>query len=335
MNAPERTVTMADVAREAGVAPMTVSNCYRAPAKVRPETFARVAAAAIKLGYVRNLMAGGLASGRSQVVGVTVPSLQNSNFIGTIQGLEDRLSQLGYQLMLTVASNAAKEAAAVHAFVERRVDGIVLTGVEHDPSTVQTLHQAAIPVVETWNLKGPFIDMGVGFSVYDAARQMTQHILACGYRKVGFAGLEPRDTVRFLERQRGFQDALAEAGLRSDLLAYGTESMGFSAGKLALDTLLALEPGLDAMFCVTDVVAAGVLFECVRRRWSVPGRLGIAGYGDYEISSETSPKLTTVRSPVYEMGVAAADMVIDKLANPRLARRVLDIGYRLMLRESL
>jgi len=78
-----------------------------------------------------------------------------------------------------------------------------------------------------------------------------------------------------------------------------------------------------------------VLFECVRPRWSVPGRLGIAGYGDYEISSEISPKLTTVQSPVYEMGVAAAEMVVEKPINPRLSRRVQDIGYRLMLRESL
>jgi LacI family gluconate utilization system Gnt-I transcriptional repressor len=334
-NAIARTVTMADVALEANVAAMTVSNCYRAPARVHPETFARVAAAATKLGYLRNLVAGGLASGRSQVIGVAVPSLQNSNFVGTIQGLEDRLSRLGYQLMLTIASTAAREHAAVRAFVERRVDGIVLTGTQHDEAMVSLLKNAGVPVVETWSLKGPFLDMGVGFSLYDAAHQMAQHIVSRGYRKVGFAGLEPRETLRFLERQTGFQDALRQAGLRHDLLAFGTESMGFSAGKVAMEKLLEIEPGLDAIFCVTDVVAAGVLFECVRRGWSVPGRLGIAGYGDYEIASETSPKISTVRSPAYEMGVAAADLVVDRLTTSVSTSKVLDVGYELMLRESL
>lgn len=325
---------MAD-AREAKVAPMTVSNCYRAPSKVHPETFARVAAAAAKLGYLRNLVAGGLASGRSQVIGVAVPSLQNSNFVGTIQGLEDRLSQSGYQLMLTITSTAAKEAAAVRAFVERRVDGIVLTGTQHDDATLSTLRNAGVPVVETWSLKGPFLDMGAGFSMYDAAQQMAQHIVARGYRKIGFAGLEPRSTFRFLERQKGFQQALRQAGLRNDLLAFGTESMGFSAGKVTMEKLLQMEPDLEAIFCVTDVVAAGVLFECVRRGWSVPGRLGIAGYGDYEIASEISPKLTTVRSPAYEMGVAAADLVVECLASTTSQTKVRDVGYELMIRESL
>ncbi|MDB5826263.1 MAG: transcriptional regulator, LacI family [Variovorax sp.] len=231
-------------------------------------------------------------------------------------------------------ATAAREHAAVRASVERRVDGIVLTGTQHDEAMVSLLKNAGVPVVETWSLKGPFLDMGVGFSLYDAAHQMAQHILSRGYRKVGFAGLEPRDTLRFLERQTGFQDALRQAGLRHDLLAFGTESMGFSAGKVAMEKLLEIEPGLDAIFCVTDVVAAGVLFECVRRGWSVPGKLGIAGYGDYEIASETSPKISTVRSPAYEMGVAAADLVVDRLTTSVSTSKVLDVGYELMLRES-
>jgi LacI family gluconate utilization system Gnt-I transcriptional repressor len=326
---------MLDVAKVAGVAPMTVSNCYRAPSRVHPETLAKVMVAAKKLGYVRNLMAGGLASGRSQVVGVVVPSLQNSNFAQTIQGLQDRLQELDYHLMLAVASTPEREKASVRTFVERRVDGIVLTGVDHDTSTVHLLRSAGMGVVETWSLRGPFIDMGVGFSLYDAARDMAALMVERGYRRIGFAGFKPATTERFHERQRGFQDAMKAAGLRSDLLAFADQSAGFAAGRITLEALLAQEPKLDGMFCVTDILAAGAVFECARRGWSVPGRLGIAGYGDYDIASELSPKLTTVSTPSYEMGVAAADMLVNRLSGSGARERVREVGYSLAVRDSL
>lgn len=329
-----RRVTMSDVAKAAGVAPMTVSNCYRAPSKVRPDTLAKVAAAARKLGYVRNLVAGGLASGRSNVVGVLVPSLQNSNFFTMVDGLEDRLSAQGYQMMLSVAKNRASEQSAVRALVERRVDGIVLTGAEHDPGTEAMLRAAQIPIVETWSLKGPFIQMGVGFSLYDAAREITEYLLHKGYRKIGFAGFNPHQSARFHERQRGFQDALAAAGLPSDLLAYSDEARGFSAGTIVLEQLIRKEPGLEAVFCVTDVLAAGVIFECMRRGWKVPDRLAVAGYGDYEIASEMTPAITTVRTPGYEMGVAAAQLLADSLANGIVTSEVVNVGYTLKIRGS-
>jgi LacI family gluconate utilization system Gnt-I transcriptional repressor len=331
----QRRVTMSDVAKLAGVAPMTVSNCFRASSRVHPETLAKVTAAAKKLGYVRNLVAGGLASGRNQVIGVLVPSLQNSNFAQTLQGLEDRLHVLEYQLMLAVAATPEREQASVRTFIERRVDGIVLTGVEHDAATIDLLRSSGLAVVETWSLRGPFIDMGVGFSLYDAAREMAALMVQRGYRRIGFAGFNPPMTDRFHERQRGFQDAMKAAGLRSDLLAYAEQSAGFAAGRITMDALLVQDPELDALFCATDILAAGAIFECARRRWPVPGRMGIAGYGNYEIASEMTPKLTTVSTPGYEMGVAAADMLVAKLSGDTPRERIRDVGYALTLRDSL
>lgn len=326
---------MGDVARLAGVAPMTVSNCYRAPGKVRPDTFAKVEAAARKLGYVRNLVAGGLASGRSQAVGVLVPSLQNSNFIEMVQGLEDRLSSLDHHLMLSVAPTRDKELASVRTFIERQADGIVLTGVEHDAATVDLLRRARVPVVETWrSLHGPLIDMGAGFSLYDAAFDIVTIMIGKGYRRIGFAGLNPPQTERFFERQRGYQDAMRRAGLRDDLLAFSEQPQGFRAGRITLESLLAQEPALDAIFCATDVLAVGALFECMRRGWPVPGRLGIAGYGDYEIASEVTPTLTTVRTRGYDMGVAAANLIVDDHADGA-ADTMLDVGYEVIERNSL
>jgi LacI family gluconate utilization system Gnt-I transcriptional repressor len=251
-----------------------------------------------------------------------------------VDGLQDRLAAQGYQMMLSVAKDSAAEESAVRTFIEQRVDGIVLTGIEHTAMTVAMLRAAALPVVETWSLRGPFIQMGVGFSLYDAARELTEYLVRQGYRKIGFGGFEPHHSARFLERQRGYQDAMRAAGLRDDLLAYCNDALGFSGGAVILAQLLSQEPAMDAVFCVTDVLAAGAIFECVRRGWPVPDRLAVAGYGDYEIASEITPAITTVRTPGYEMGGAAANLLTECLARNAMGSEVVNVGYTLKIRES-
>lgn len=332
----ERTtpVKMSDVARAAGVSLMTVSNAFQQPGKVRAETRERIFAAAAELGYVPNLIAGNLASGRSRVVAAVVPSLRNSNFARMIQGLTDHLERRGYELLLAMADTPERQLMAVTTFLGRRVDGILLTGTEHGPEVRSLLEAARIPVVETWNLDGPFIDMAVGFSNYEAARALTELMISRGYRHIGFAGFEPRD-LRFRERQRGFQDALSAAGLRDDLLCFGPEALGFSGGRVALDHLLGREPRLQAMCCVTDIFAVGVLFECMRRGWSVPERFAVAGYGDFEIAAEVPPGLTTVSTRGYAIGGTAAELLVDKAETGLVAEAIRDVGYELVLRGSL
>jgi LacI family gluconate utilization system Gnt-I transcriptional repressor len=121
---------MSDVARAAGVSSMTVSNCFKYPEKVVEETRRNVLEAAAKLGYVPNLIAGNLASGRSKIVAAITPSIQNSNFAGMIMGLENELGAHGYHLMVSVVEAPEREYEAARALIGRRVDGIVLTGVD-------------------------------------------------------------------------------------------------------------------------------------------------------------------------------------------------------------
>lgn len=325
---------MSDVAHEAGVSTMTVSNCFKHPDKVVPETRERVLAAAAKLGYVPNLMAGNLASGRSNIVAAITPSIQNSNFAGMIMGLENELEAHGYHLIVSVVEVAGREYEAVRALIGRRVDGIVLTGVDRDVPTRRLLEQSGIATVETWNLGGPFIDMGVGFSTRDAARQATQLMIDRGLRRIGVAGYETAGNQRFLERLDGFKDAMRNAGLGTDLVASVSGWSGFAGGKLALEQLIAREPELEGIFCFTDVLAAGVIFECMRRGWSVPDRLAVVGYGDYEIAAELPPGLTTVHTPGDRIGEEAARMIIARCTGVPIERSIVDVGYSIVRRGS-
>lgn len=327
-------IKMEHVANAAGVSLMTVSNSFQQPSKVRPETRERVFAVAAELGYVPNAIAGNLASGRSRVVGAIVPSLRNSNFAGMMQGLTEYLETQNYQLLLANADTPERQMKSLRAFLGRRVDGLVLTGTEHPPGLRLLVQTAGVPVVEAWNLDGPFIDMAVGFSNYRAARALTELIIERGYRQIGFAGYEPRES-RFRERQRGFQDALVEAGLRNDLLYFGPESLGYSGGRLAMDHLLEIEPELQALFCVTDIFAVGALFETMRRGWAAPERFAVTGFGDYEIAAEVPPGLTTVGLRSHSIGRAAAEMLIRKATGVAVESPVHDVGYEIVMRGSL
>ena len=129
------TVKMTDVARMAGVSSMTVSNTFKFPDKVVPETRQKVLDAAKALGYIPNLIAGELASGRSRVVAAITPSIRNSDFADMIMGLEAELNQDGYQLVISVIDRPDREHDAVRTLIGRRVDGIVLTGADRDATT--------------------------------------------------------------------------------------------------------------------------------------------------------------------------------------------------------
>ncbi len=313
---------------------MTVSNCFKYPEKVIEETRERVFKTAAMLGYVPNLMAGTLASGRSKIVAAITPSIQNSNFAGMLMGLETELEAQGYHLIASVVEAPEREYEAVRALIGRRVDGIVLTGVDRGDATRRLLEQSGVPTVETWNLSGPFIDMGVGFSTQDAARDATQIMIGKGLRHIGIAGYDTKGNLRFQQRLNGFQEAMTAAGLRDDLIATVPAWTGFAGGKIALEQLLAQDSDLEGVFCFTDVLAVGVIFDCMRRGWHIPERMAVVGYGDYEIAAELPPGLTTVHTPGDEIGKIAARMIIERCNGAANENKIVDVGYRLVIRGS-
>ncbi|NSY46508.1 MULTISPECIES: LacI family DNA-binding transcriptional regulator [Agrobacterium] len=327
-------VGIRDVAREAGVSTMTVTNAFKYPDKVVAETRNRVIEVAQRLNYVPNLVAAGFSSGKTKVVAAITPSIRNSNFAGMIMGLEHELEKNGYHLIVSVVETPAREYDAVMAVIGRRVDGIVLTGVDRDDKTRRLLQQTGIPIVETWNLSGPFVDIGVGFSTQTAAREATQIMVDKGLSNIGVAGYDTHGNKRFQERLDGFLEALTLAGLRTDLIATVPGWSGFSGGKDALERLHAIEPKLDGVFCFTDVLAAGVIFECMRKGINVPKDLAVVGYGDYEIAAELPPGLTTVHTPGDLIGEHAARMVMARCRGEVQDIRVVDVGYNIVVRGS-
>ncbi len=324
---------MRDVARAAGVSAMTVSNTFKYPERVQPETRQRVLEQALELGYVPNLMAGNLAAGESRVIGGTIPSIRNSSFYKYVLGMQRAVSEHGYKLVLMLADTMAQERAAVEALIGLRVAGLVLVGTDHDRLTVSLLGKVGLPVVESWT-RGPVMDMGVGFDTSEATRQAVRLLLREGRRRVALIIHDGPASRRFVERIPAFQEEMARAGLSGDLVHAVPVSDGFGSGAAALDALLASAPDLEAVICPTDIVAAGVVFECQRRGIQVPKQLAVAGWGDYEIGREMTPQLTTICPRSEIMGSQAIELLVERVQGRIRGPRLADTGFTLIERAS-
>jgi LacI family gluconate utilization system Gnt-I transcriptional repressor len=324
-----------DVAQAARVSTMTVVRVLRDRDKVAPKTRTRVERVLRETGYTPDLVARGLASKRSGLIGAVVPLLTNSLIAEIMQGLSDTLGADGLHLILGASGfSAAGEEALVRAFLSRRVDALYLTGVIHTRETVRMLKRAGIPVVEGGNLTDRPIDMLVGYSNIDAGRAVTRYLVDRGYAPVGYIGAFPRDNDRARDRRRGYELALRSAGVKVDATLCVETTLDIDAGATAMATLLARRPDVRAVFCSADALGVGALFECQRRRLAIPERIAIAGFDDMPIAGQVVPPLTTLRVPRYDIGRRAGDLIRARLAQQAVTASVVDCGFELVARAS-
>lgn len=327
---------MEDIARLAGVSVITVSRVLREPARVAEPTRARVLSAIETTGYVPNLVARSLKSRRSGIIAAVIPSVTHSIVAEVIRGMTEVLNDEGLHLLLADSGFSPKEEEAlVAAFLARRPDAMYLTGTTHTLGTRRMLDTARIPVVEAGNLTQSPIDMVVGYSNFEAARAMAHALIASGRRTIGYVGQKGRDYIdRVRDRHSGYCAGLRDKKLRPRETLQAEVELSYRGGAAGLREILGREPKLDAVFCTSDIIAIGVLFECQRQALAVPGRVAISGMDDQEIASQCVPALTTIRMPRYEMGRRAAALLCRRLAGVTIDSGSVDLGFEVVLRQT-
>lgn len=326
-------ITLGDVARLAGVSPITASRALNTPEQVAKETLERVRDAVARTGYVPNRLAGGLASSRSRLVAAVVPTIAGPVFMEMVQSLTHELDAAGYQLMLGQSGyTASREDALLDAIIGRRPDGIVLTGIMHSAEGRKRLLASGIPVVETWDLTPTPIDMLVGFSHTDAAAAVARHLHAKGRRHLA---LLSGDDERAERRNRGFIAEARALGIEAEIPVLRVPApTTLRSGRDGLAQLLHTSPEVDGVFCSSDLLALGVLTEAAARGLAVPGRLSIVGFGDLAFAGDTHPALSTVRIDGTGIGRQAARFIVDRAAGRAVVDKVVDLGFQVIERGS-
>jgi len=324
--------TMEDVARAANVGRMTVSRALNQPELVSPESLAAVQAAIEKLGYVQNLNAGSLASNRSRIIGALIPTIENAFFSETISGLSQTLARKGYQLLLgQCLYDAAEEMRLIDAFVGRRVDGIMLIRTSRPADLDNRIRRCGIPFVEAWDTSNRQIDMLVGLSHRDAGAAAARYLAGKGRHRLGYLG---SDEARSNARLKGLRAAAKQAGLPNPEAVMLDRPSGINDARAMLDRLLETRPDLDGLFCSSDMLAAGALFDFQRRGMRVPQVVSIVGFADLPIASATHPGITTIRVPSLEIGRIAGEMLLDYLDGKQPPNLRIDLGFSIVERGS-
>lgn len=311
-----RTVKMCDIAKVAGVSPMTVSRAFRQDALVGEKTRERILRIAEDLGYVFDTTASNLRTQRTGFVALTVPSINNANFAETVNALSAELNPAGLQVLLGYdLYDTAEEERLIEQLLQRRPEAIVVTGGRHTERCRKLLNGARIPVVEMWDLPRQPLGHVVGFSNAACLGELVDYLIGRGARRIAFIGGDISDDTRGADRRRGFQAAMRRHGLSPDrLVPIGAPPASMAKGAEAMARLLAEAPDTEAVVGVSDLAAFGALTECQRRGLRLPDDIAIAGFGAYDIAVVSAPTLTTIDPHCAEIGRRVGSLIVDLLA---------------------
>lgn len=328
-------VRMADVARQAGVALVTVSRVFHTPHKVAPTTRARVEQVIRETGYVPNLVARSLAASRSGIVAALIPTIDNSLHTEMVQAIDNRCQAAGLHLVLGCTNfTLDHEEEMVRSLLAHQPEAIYLTGITHSLATRAMLSAAAIPVVEAANLPEEPIDMAVGYSSAAGTEAMIRLLIETGRRRIALVFSPIATNDRQMDRRRAYEATLEAAGMVVDPARVAKGALSVAGGAAAMRALLERGVEMDAIFCSSDVLAVGVLLECQRQGIRVPEQIAVAGFDDLPIAAEMVPALTTVRVPRRRLGEEAAQLILTRLAGQTPPQRVIDVGLEIIRRAS-
>ena len=326
--------TLADVARLAGVSLGSASRAMSAPDQVRSSTRERVSAAALQLGYVVDGIARALASRRSGVIGVVVPTVNNPIYADFIHWLQKSLSQLRYQLIVTAHEyNADTQTDLVRSLLERGIDGLLLVGTEHPREVTKLLSRTRIPHLFCWSTDRPTTTHCIGFSDREASYRMTRYLAGLGHRSFAVIAGEPNGNERARERIQGVRDALAVDGLALAPKRVVVQPFSIQGGRDGLRSAWNLRPRPTALICGTDLLAAGALAQATEVGIAVPNQMSIVGFDDIELASLMKPSITTIHVPAGEIGRLSAKLIVQAIESIAIDRITL-VETQLIIRES-
>lgn len=261
------------------------------------------------LGYERDPVASILASGRSDTVGLVIPSVTNNVFADLLRGVFDALDGANPVQIGNFRYSPLAEEKLLATFRSQRPAGLIVAGTDQSPEGRAILEDMGCPIVQVMDVSDDPVDMLVGIDHHAAAGLAARHLAEMGYRRPGI--LTARMDPRTRKRAAGFETAAEGFEPHRRVITPAPSSVQLGGRMLA--DLLSSAPDTDAVFCINDDLALGALFEAQRMGLSVPNQLGIIGFNDLEFAAAAEPGLSSVYTPRAEMGRRAAELVLASL----------------------
>jgi DNA-binding LacI/PurR family transcriptional regulator len=330
-----RSPTIQQVARAAGVAASTVSRYLNGQLRVSPRTETRVLAAVRELGYVPNAQARNLARRSSGVIGFVVPEISNPYFGAIADFVVEAVEQHGLLVLLcSTRSQVVKQTSYIDLLASGAIDGMLYLGSFRSNERLAEAIRGGLPVVV---VDEPIAGLPEVHSVvmddYAGGYQATSYLMSLGHRDIAFVS-GPAELASVQERRRGYDDALRKGGIdpasQFALSGHFTEQFGMSA----LSRLLAAPRPPTAAFVASDYIALGMLSAAQAHGIAVPDDLSIVGFDDIRFSQYVKPQLTTIRSPLERLAQVGVELLFERLADAGSPARTEVLPVELIIRES-
>lgn len=328
-------VTIADVARHAGVSTATVSRMLNGKGAIDPATRSRIEAAVRTLNYTPNPAARQLGSGLSHMVGLVLPDIANPFFPLVARGASDVARQRGYTVVLANSDGDPEiEADAARALLGQRVDGVIVAPAGERTAGLDRLAGGGLPVVL---LDRPIAGVDLDCVCADnrgGAALVARHLFELGHRRFGFIS-GPAGVASAADRRYGFASTAEELGaeLRAEWVADGDFQL--LSGFRAMQRILSEPVRPSAVACANDLMALGALRALRLAGLRAPEDMAVVGYDDIPMAAMADPALTTVSQPAYRMGAVAMERLLARLAGDDAGRpETTRLPVRLVVRES-
>lgn len=307
--------TIRDVAKQAGVAPITVSRVLNNADYVSPKTRARVEAAALELNYVPNMLAHSLRSKSTQTIALILADITNPFWTSVARGVEDEASKQGFIVIFcNTDENEIKENQYVSMLLRRRVDGVLLVPTSNSGAAVKQLQSQGVEVVILdRRVEDTVVDLVRGDS-FGGAYGLVHHLTTLGHTRIGLLNGAEKISVS-AERLNGYLQALVDAGIRPEnhLIVYGKFTV--ESGYAMTHKLLAMRPRPTALFTANNFIAIGALRALGESGLKVPEEISIVSFDDLPFTYTQDPLITVAVQPAYDLGTIATQRLLRRITS--------------------
>ncbi len=328
------TVTLEAIAQVAEVSVSTVSRALsNKEYPLKAETRQRILKLAEDMGYQPNLVARSLQRSHSHLVGVVVDRMQSPFSAATVQGIQDGLRAAGYSISIAYSNRDQKLAIdAINSFYSRQADGVVIINSWLHTYNDPILAMQTRPFVFVNRVFGNCMRNCVGPGDREGGQIATQHLVNLGHRRIGYInGME--DWIEAQNRLSGYRDVLLENGLPVDEDLIRPGDWGVDSGYRGAQELLTLKERPSAIFAANDIMALGAYYAIQEAGLEIPRDMAVVGYDDRDFAEWLRPALTTVRMPSFEMGQAAARLLLQQFNGEETEDATHIIG-KIIIRDS-
>lgn len=326
--------TIKDVAIRAGVSKTTVSHVLNVTRFVEEETRQKVLQAIQELNYRPNAVARSLTTKRTGTVGIVVSDISNPFFGELLLGVEEVLRPQNYALIICNTNETLEyEAHYLNLLLNQRVDGIIAAATSQPWVELSNAEVQHTPIVFVDRTFKDLQDFYVGVDNKNGAYQGTQHLIRCGYRKIGIlAGLDRLSTMR--ERLDGYCQALRDAGLPVNNEWIIPSQLSVEGGRQAMRKLFCQADSPEAVFINNNLLALGALLEMGELNLRCTEDVGIVSFDDHPWAAVSCPPLTVVRQPTRKLGQVSAEMILARINNQPVPEKRIILDCEIVERQS-